>query len=107
MLRRTPRRCCKRGHVIKTTVRLLNQLLDDYGRDELHVALGEALDRQSPYPEAVQHVLERRRDEQHLPPPLAVAVPAKVKHYSVKLARLADYDKLNGTRSETGDDTDD
>ncbi len=97
----------QRGHVIKTTVRLLNQLLDDYGRDELHVALGEALDRQSPYPEAVQHVLERRRDEQHLPPPLAVAVPAKVKHYSVKLARLADYDKLNGTRSETGDDTDD
>jgi hypothetical protein len=101
----------ERGHVIKTTVRLLNQLLDDYGRDELHVALGEALNRQSPYPAAVQHILERRRDEQHRPPPLAVAVPAKVKHYSVKLARLADYDTLNGTGndagSETGDDADD
>ena len=101
----------ERGHVIKTTVRLLNQLLDDYGRDELHVALGEALDRQSPYPEAVQHILERRREEQHRPPPLAVAVPAKVRHYSVKPARLADYDTLNGagddTVSETGDDADD
>ena len=101
----------QRGHVIKTTVRLLNQLLDDYGRDELHVALGEALDRQSPYPEAVQHILECRRDEQHRPPPLAVAVPAKVRHYSVKPARLADYDTLNGaggdTGSEAGDDEQD
>jgi hypothetical protein len=101
----------QRGHVIKTTVRLLNQLLDDYGRDELHVALGEALNRQSPYPEAVQHILECRCDEQHRPPPLAVAVPAKVRHYSVKLARLADYDTLNNagdaTGSETGDDADD
>lgn len=96
-----------RGHVIKTTVRLLNQLLDDYGRDELHIALGEALDRQSPYPEAVQHILERRRDEQQRPPPLAVAVPAKVKHYSVKPARLADYDSLNGTGDDTGTDADD
>ncbi len=105
----------ERGHVIKTTVRLLNQLLDDYGRDELHVALGEALNHQSPYPAAVQHILECRRDEQHRPPPLAVAVPAKVRHYSVKRARLADYDTLNGVgyatgseaKNETGDDADD
>jgi len=97
----------ERGHVLKTTVRLLNQLLDDYGRDELHAALGEALNRQSPYPEAVQQVLERRRDEQHQPPPIAVAVPAKVKHYSVKPARLADYDKLNDAGDDTGDEEDD
>jgi len=95
----------ERGHVIKTTVRLLNQLLDDYGRDELHAALGEALDRQSPYPEAVQSILERRRDEQHRPPPLAVAVPAKVKHYSVKPARLADYDTLSDAGADTASET--
>ena len=93
----------ERGHVLKTTVRLLNQLLDDYGRDELHVALGEALSRQSPYPEAVQQVLERRRDEKHQPPPLAVAVPDKVRHYSVKPIRLADYDTLNGMGDEDDD----
>ncbi len=92
----------ERGHVLKTTVRLLNQLLDNYGRDELHVALGEALNRQSPYAEAVQQVLERRRDEKHQPPPLAVAVPDKVRHYSVKPVRLADYDTLNNTGD--GDD---
>ncbi len=84
-----------RGHVLKTTVRLLNEYLDQYGQNELHCALGEALQQQSPYPQAVQQILERRRDERHQPPPLALAVPDKVKHYQVKTARLADYDRLN------------
>lgn len=90
----------ERGHVLKTTVRLLNQLLDDYGRDAFHCAIAEALEQHSPYPEAVQQILERLREEKHQPPPIAVAVPDKVKHYSVKPARLADYDQLNGS----GDD---
>ncbi len=84
----------ERGHIIKTTVRLLNEYLDQYGRDELHQALGEALRQQSPYPQAVQQILERRREEKQQPPPLAVAVPDKVKHVSVKTANIADYDKL-------------
>ena len=85
----------ERGHVLTTTVRLLNQLLDDYGRDALHGALAEALKQQSPYPQAVQQILERRRDEQQQPPPLAVAVPDKVKQYHVKSVNLSDYDQLN------------
>ena len=85
----------QRGHVLTTTLRLLNQLLDDYGRDEWHSALDEALKQQSPYPQAVQQILERRRDEQQRPPPLAVAVPDKVKPYRVKAADLSDYDQLN------------
>jgi transposase len=85
----------ERGHVLKTTARLLNEYLDYYGRDELHIAVGEALKQQSPYPQAVQQILARRRDEKHQPPPLAVAVPDKVKHYSVKPVSLAVYDKLN------------
>jgi len=85
----------ERGHLLKTTVLLLNQLLDDYGREELHCALIEALAQQAPYPAAVQQILERRRDEKGQPPPLAVAVPDKVKQYSVKPGRLADYDRLS------------
>ena len=91
----------ERGHVIKTTVRLLNEYLDQYGRDELHHALGEALKQHSPYPQAVQQILERRREEKQKPPPLAVAVPDKVKHVSVKTANIADYDKLY--REEQGE----
>jgi len=89
----------ERGHILKNTVKRLNQLLDDYGRDELHFALTEALKQQSPYVEALQQVLERRRDEKHQPPPLAVAVPEKVKHYSIKPARLKNYDKLSHYRN--------
>lgn len=85
----------ERGHVLTTTVRLLNELLDDYGRHELHYAVGEALKQQSPYPQAVQQILERRRDEKQQPPPLAVAVPDKVKRFSVKAVNLSDYDQLN------------
>jgi len=84
----------ERGHVLKTTVRLLNEYLDLYGRDELHCAVKEALDYQSPYPQAVAQILERRRDEQQKPPPLAVAVPDRVKHLGMKPARAADYDTL-------------
>jgi transposase len=83
-----------RGHMLKTTVRLLNEYLDHYGRDELHCAVAEALHHQSPYPQAVAQILERRRDEQQKPPPLAVAVPDKVKHLSIKPAKVADYDQL-------------
>lgn len=93
-----------RGFTLMTTVRLLNQLLDDYGSAELHQALAEALTREVPYPSAVAHILERRREERQQPPPLAVAVPDKVKHYSVKPASLAAYDALNPAQEEKDDD---
>ena len=96
----------ERGHVLKTTVRLLNQLLDDYGRAELHGALKEALSQQSPYPQAVQQILERRRDEKDQPPPLAVPLPDKVKQYTVKPGRLSDYDQLNLNEEDKGNQYD-
>jgi transposase len=94
----------ERGHVLKTTVNLLLELLDEYGRDELHSALEEALKQQSPYPDAVRQILERRRDERQLPSPIAVAVPDKAKQYTVKTARLADYDHLAEQEDHDHDD---
>ena len=88
----------ERGHVLKTTVRLLNECLDHYGRDEFHHAIEEAIKQQSPYPQAVQQILERRRDEKHQPPPISVALPDKVKHVTVKTANVADYDALYSAR---------
>ncbi len=84
----------ERGHLLKSTVNQLNKLLDDYGRTELNVALGEAIKQQSAYPAAVQQILEQRREHRQQPPPIAVSVPEKVKHYQVKAAKLSDYDKL-------------
>ena len=90
--------------MLKTTVRLLNEYLDHYGRDELHMAVGEALKQQSPYPQAVQQILERRRDEKHCPPPLAVALPDKVKYLSVKTVNVANYDKLYSNEMIEGEE---
>jgi len=84
----------ERGHLLKSMVNQLNQLLDDYGSSELHLALGEAIKKQSAYPAAVQQILEQRREHRQQPPPIAVPVPEKVKHYQVKAAKLSDYDKL-------------
>jgi len=90
----------ERGHLLKSTVNQLNQLLDDYGNTELHIALGEAIKQQSAYPAAVQQILEQRREKRQQPPPIAVSVPEKVKNYQVKTAKLSDYDKLGETDSE-------
>ncbi|HIL20163.1 MAG TPA: IS21 family transposase [Candidatus Thioglobus sp.] len=83
-----------RGYLLKQTTTRLNQFLDDYGRAELHASLEEALSRQSPNPEAVEQILEQRRELRHQPPPIAVSVPDKVKNITVKTAKLSDYDLL-------------
>lgn len=87
-----------RGHVLNTTVRLLNEYLDHYGRDELHATLGDALKNQSPYPQAVQQILECRREAKQKPPPLAIALPDKAQ-VTVKAANVADYDQLYTNQS--------
>ncbi len=84
----------ERGHVLKTTVRLLNEYLDLYGREALQRAVAEAIEQQSPYPQAVLQSLERQREEKHQPPPLAVALPDAIRHLSVKTTNTADYDQL-------------
>ncbi len=94
----------ERGHVLKTTVKLLNELLDDYGREALHGAIEEALESHSPYPQAVQQILQRRCDEKNQPPPIRVPLPEKLRQYGVKTANLSDYDTLTNTEQDEKDD---
>lgn len=93
----------ERGHVLQTTVNLLLEMLDDYGREALRDAVAEALQRQAPYPEAVRQILECWRHARQQPPPLPVAVPEKARHYSVRPARLADYDTLTAAEAQSHD----
>jgi len=86
-----------RGHSLQTTINLLIECLDAYGQAEFHCAIEEAMSQQSPYPEGIRQVLERRRDERQQAPPLAVAVPEKARYYRVKPANLADYDNIHDT----------
>lgn len=84
----------QRGHPLQATINLLIESLNAYGQAEFHCAVNEAMSQQSPYPEGVRQILERRREERQQPPPLSIAVPEKAQQYSVKPANLSEYDNL-------------
>jgi transposase len=83
-----------RGGNLGSATAALGRLLDRYGAEALQVALDEALARGVPHPQAVRQVLERRRREQHAPPPVAVALPddPRVRGLVVTPHRLETYD---------------
>lgn len=83
----------ERGHVLKRTLRELNELLNTYGRAQYHLAVEEAMNNQSPTADAVRQVLVRRRDEQGRKPAIAIPVPDAARHM-VKPQPLNTYDTL-------------
>lgn len=82
-----------RGHVLKTTLKQLLELLHTYGRAEYHLAVEEALRSQSPTADAVQQILVRRCDEQGRKPAIAIPVPEKARQ-TIRPAQLDSYDAL-------------
>ena len=81
-------------------------MLDHYGAGELEAAIGEALSRDVPHPNAVRLALERRREQRNQPPPLPVPLPQdkRLRDITVRSHPLDDYDALQS--SETDDDDD-
>jgi hypothetical protein len=99
-----------RGQNLGSLTAALLRLLDRYGATELEGAIGEALSRGVPHPNAVRLSLERRREQREQDPPLAVELPedSRVKHIVVKPHKLDDYDQLQAdTETETENDDDD
>jgi hypothetical protein len=94
-----------RGDNLGSITAALLRLLERYGAAELEAAIGEALARAVPHPNAVRLALERRRELRDQPPPLAVALPAdqRVRDLVVQPHRLGDYDQLQ-TRGDDDDD---
>ncbi len=84
----------QRQRHLATAVDRLLRLLDEHGREELAVAVAEALAVGSPHPETVRLVLDRRRRERRQSPPLPVALPddPRVRELVVIPHPLADYD---------------
>ena len=93
------REAVERGEPLGRTVRALTELLERYGVAELAAAIGDALGRGVPHPNAVRLALERRRQAQSDPPPLAVSLPEHVKRRDVPVRPhdLNDYDQLMET----------
>lgn len=97
-------RAAQNGHSLHSAVIGLNRLLQHYGASELQAGILEvlALEGPSPHPNAVQLILERRRERRRQPPLLHVALPRHVqdKDSPVRPALLDLYDQLK----ETSDD---
>ena len=99
-------RAAERGDNLGSITAALLRLLDRYGAVELEAAITEALERDVPHPNAVRLSLERRREQRHQPPPLAVALPAdnRVRDLVVRPHNLDDYDQLQSHTETTDDD---
>ncbi len=82
------------GNVGSTTARLL-QLLDAVGAAELEDALVEAIERDTVHVGAVRQVVDRRRSERGLPPPVSIPV-ARGEHADLVVTphSLSTYDAL-------------
>jgi transposase len=96
-------RLAARGESLRyQTVRLL-ALLDDYGPQELGAAIERALARDALGAGAIAHILETRRRQRGLKPPIPMALPDRpgVRDLDVTPHRLETYDDL--TRSDPDD----
>jgi transposase len=86
----------ERGDNLGAITAALLRLLDRYGAAELDAAIGEALARGVPHPNAVRLALEHRREQRHLPPPVTIDLPVHVKARDIPIRphRLDAYDQL-------------
>lgn len=86
----------ERGQPLGRITTELLSLLDRYGVTELRAAIGEALQRGVPHPNAVRLALESRREARDCPPPVEIILPAHVQHRDVPVVphSLATYDHL-------------
>ena len=85
----------ERGENVGSTTARLLQILDSVGAAELEEALIEALERDTVHVGAVRQIVDRRRSDRGLPPPVSIPV-ARGEHAEliVKPHALSTYDAL-------------
>ncbi len=96
-------RLAARGESLRVHSARLLALLDDSGPQELAVAIDRALERDALGAGAIAHILETRRRQRGLKPPIPIALPDHpgVRDLDVRPHRLETYDDL--TRSDPSD----
>ena len=96
-------RLAARGESLRVHTARLLALLDDYGPQELAAAIDRALERDALGAGAIAHILETRRRQRGLKPPIPIALPDRpgVRDLDVTPHRLETYDEL--TRSDPDD----
>ncbi len=88
------RALAERQQHLAGAVARLTELLAEVGPRELGLAVAEALERQTPDPESLRLILDRRRRGRGLSPAVPVKLPddPKIRDLVVTPHRLADYD---------------
>lgn len=96
-------RLAGRGKSLRYQIARLLALLDDYGPQELGAAIERALERDALGAGAIAHILETRRRQRGLKPPIPIVLPDRpgVRDLDVTPHRLETYDEL--TRSDSDD----
>jgi len=92
-----------RGDNLGSITSTLLKYLDQYGNNELEIAINEALNKGVPHPNAVRQTLQRRREERLEPPPLPIALPDndKVRNLSVRTHALNQYDEISSPKPQS------
>jgi transposase len=96
-------RLAARGESLRLHTGRLLALLDDYGPQELGAAIARALERDALGAGTIAHLLETRRRQRGLKPPIPIALPDRpgVRDLDVTPHRLETYDEL--ARSDSDD----
>lgn len=90
------------GGNLGSAVAAFTRLLDSYGATELQAAVAQVLLSPAPHPGSVRQILESRRHQRGLAPPVALVLPAHVRAITVRPHALSNYDAL--TKKETPDE---
>ena len=91
-------------------VTMLRDLLRAYGEVELESAIQEALANDAPHPQAVRHILERRREARGETAALPLPLPddPRIQNLDFRTPSLEGYDSfLRGNNDDSGDNGDD
>ncbi len=96
-------RLAARGESLRYHSARLLTLLDDYGPEQLAAAIERALERDAVGAGAIAHILETRRRQRGLKPPIPIVLPDRpgVRDLEVTPHRLETYDER--TRSDPND----
>ncbi len=93
----------ERGDNIGSAVSWLLRLLDIFGPSDVEKAVHEALENDVPHPQAVRHILDRRRRQTGRPPSIPVVLPddPRVRGLAVRPHDLSGYDRISNNCGET------
>ena len=89
-------RLAERGEALRPHATRLLALLDDYGPQELAAAVDDALQRDALGAGSITHILETRRRQRGLKPPLRLTLPDRpgLRDLDVRSHNLETYDAL-------------